>query len=413
MFKKLFRKLSGVVTYQELIDDVSSSLSKTEENKDLWLKDLSSERFDDSLFSEKEWLEDIKPEIEAISRLTKKDSQTLKVRELIIEFLDKSIQAKYYLLDKNKEDDLKLLNKSLNKVEAHFPESHKTYSKEYLEGSLGVFCLREISSRFYKDASKYDYFNLLVYVSEQYCDHTFGLRIAREKDDVYVMEALIPTIKHHYEEMKKNVANGLNYDSSNFDKAEEEVDIDEEKEEEDHVPVVDSVSEEQLFELLEYLEERIRRTYENGLYRIGDKFPQDPQKVLRVDTALMLIGISECVSDGEIAKNAIRRVLFEYIIKLDVPDEKKKDLDVNSIPIEEEEVLLDAWISNKDDGPLASTLLVITMLLYEISGEDYENLTSIEKEDLGKMAFGLMKDAWEVYATTKNVFGYDIDPGFS
>ena len=57
----------------------------------------------------------------------------------------------------------------------------------------------------------------------------------------------------------------------------------------------------------------------------------------------------------------------------------------------------------------AGHMLIGTLMVFGLDGETYNSFDSNEMEYFQQMVLEISKDAWQIYAQTKNVFGHDIN----
>jgi hypothetical protein len=160
----------------------------------------------------------------------------------------------------------------------------------------------------------------------------------------------------------------------------------------------------QIERLTEFLVERVHRMQDGNLYKFHGHYPSNPLSSITVDTGLMLIALIECLEDRDTAINAIREILWRAINRI-APDgvqgKTKEDISLN-----EQIELLKVWEENRNKGPLIGVCIVATHLLFDIKPKPGDKEHS---RTVGEISAALVDDAWEVIATTKNAFGWNIE----
>ena len=68
--------------------------------------------------------------------------------------------------------------------------------------------------------------------------------------------------------------------------------------------------------------------------------------------------------------------------------------------------LLKIWEEDRNKGPLIGVCIVAAHLLFDIKPKQGDKEHS---QTVGSISAALVDDAWEVIATTRNVFGWNIE----
>lgn len=125
--------------------------------------------------------------------------------------------------------------------------------------------------------------------------------------------------------------------------------------------------------------------------------------MLQIDTGIMLIALSEYVEDKDTAVDGLRKVIYKAFSKLGV------DLEIYSreeISLNEQLSVLEIKEEKKEGGWLAEVCGLATYLMYNLNPKEFNE---DEQRELARASAGNIDDTWEVYATTKNVFGYKYE----
>ena len=398
MFKSVLRKMGGVLTYKDLVqrsEHYIESAMNAEEDRDVALLQL-----DENLSWLEAWREEHQEILRRIADCSSKQDQIIALRRETLILIESSTAAQPFLLDELTEEDKGVLSKELHPDMA-FEDVMS------LEFQLCVFseassrCLRLISFEL-GDARKNDWFVMYCDVYGQVVEHTFREMIAQAKDEIYPLGTLAVVAKQMADEAKEKVLQGYNWD---YDKEamERERLEEEERSKEEEPPKQRTVSRHQIEELTSFLVERVERAQNGELYNVQGYKPTSPLNVITVDTGLMLIALSECVEGREAAISAARDVMWSAVQEIAPGSTQEQSKDDVSLDAQME--LLSMWEENRDEGPLAGVCLVAFHLLYDIEPKDGDKEHS---RAIGAMGAELIDDAWEVIATTKNVFGWKL-----
>lgn len=396
MLKKLFKKLSGVQSYKDLLNKAFEVVESYDTDNDSDICLLVRNR--DQL---QEWKEYFKPDLVYISEAKNLNEQRLRLREKTVEQLESSIQNSTLLSEARNADEKRAITNVLYENK-DFDEAMSIAPWSYIFSEAAVASLRNISFEL-GNATKTDWFPMYCDLYRHFINSMYDDMIARKKDDINVLEPLIPPLKKALDETREKILLGYQWE---YDREQ----IERERQEEAALekaktpPKVKFVTNHQIDELAEFLSERYRRASKGELYKIEGHSPTDLANVIFVDTGVMLIALSECVEDLSTAQTALKHILYLAFTKMGITD----DLPATpaKVPIESQMEIYLIKEEHEEQGWLSGVCLVATYLMY---GIDADTLTEDEKVELGRLSAKNINDAWCAYATTMNVFGYDME----
>jgi hypothetical protein len=241
-------------------------------------------------------------------------------------------------------------------------------------------------------------------IYSQFVLHLYEGIIAKGKDEVYALAPLIKPLKGTIDQVKAQIFEGANWDY-NKEEMEKERELEKAEEKAKEPPKQKIITPHQTDELSEYLNERYGRLCNGELYKIEGYPPTNPMGVLEVDTGIMLIALTECLEERATAINGLKKIMHQFTKK--IGDEKKdfKDKTEEDVNIEAQEEVLRIKEENEEGGWLTQLCVIATHYFYNI---DSGKLSEKENLALAELSAQNLNDAWEVYANTKNVFGWDL-----
>jgi hypothetical protein len=216
-----------------------------------------------------------------------------------------------------------------------------------------------------------------------------------------VLGVFVPELKRMVDETREKVLQGRNWDYDK-DKTKRELAAEEEREKAQRPPKVKTVTRHQITELSDYLVERLRRIELGELYVVDGCQPPQTSHEYTIDTAVMLIALSDCLNDTETAVSAIREIMWEVGKKAApkaIAGKTKADL---SLDLQVEMLIM--W---KKDCVLTGVLIAAAYLIFDIEPTEGDKQ---QARLVGQIGAQLLKYAWHVFATTKNVFGWNLNP---
>ncbi len=408
MLKKIMRRISGGANPDELencVPEVAKRWREFEPSPE----DATQGRYNPHLLSEDDWEAEFRPLLRRALCGYLGRQQAIGLRALIIAASTNRALAEYFLSLRCDDERARLAAKGIEKLEGLDPSQiYDTCSRLWRSSELTLACLRALAGRFFNDASENDYLLLLLRTAKLYYEQTLDLKVAKAKDDIYVLEALVPITEHTFRQVCQSVLAGGNYDSSDLDKKPE----DEEEDDKPEVPKVQTISPDQLDQLYDLLTTRVQRLSRGELYRSEGMVPTDIARVIQVDSGLMLIGLSECVTDHRVAEAAVREVLHRWIGSLGLSEDEKADISCGEeIALDMQNEMLTCWVEKREEGSLAGLGLIVAGVLFKLDVD--RRLTKDDSLAWARLGAALIDDIWEMYAKTKNLFGYSLGTGLS
>jgi hypothetical protein len=401
MFKKIRQKLSGALTYDELMKKC-----------DAYINVAMDDEGDDSIYVRifrknqnhlKAWKELNSDNMKRVANSSNRTEQLLNLRGEIVKEIEASCMCQPYIDDEFSEEEKKILGERFNKDLSY--DDMITYNQQlYVYSQASCKCMRMIAFEL-GDARKNDWFDMYCDLYPTLVEQIYRATIDDEKSDVYIFGPLIKALKEQIEGIKQKILQGYNWDNNKEEIEEErrreeaEAEAEEKRKE---PPLQKNVTPQQFDLLTEYLFERYERLRNGELYKIYDYSPLNPLSAIQIDTGLMLIALCECLENNTTAINSIQTVLYNFAKKL----KPEEDCQVADIDLSEQLYLKEFHEENKEEGWLGHVCIMATCYLYDINLEDFNE---DEKRLIGESSFENMKDAWEVYAKTKNFFGWDYE----
>ncbi|HET9849419.1 MAG TPA: hypothetical protein VFR68_12800 [Candidatus Dormibacteraeota bacterium] len=162
-----------------------------------------------------------------------------------------------------------------------------------------------------------------------------------------------------------------------------------------------TVSAAQTTALARILASRYRRLSAGELYRIDGWPLPEPTEAITVDTALIFIGLSQCLGDHGEAETALRDIVVLFLRSLHLTDEARRSVKPNKLDLRHQWEMLRIWMKHRERSPMAAVLGFAAFLLFgnQIEGDGERGPTSRQ------LAGALFADAWALYSKTLNLFG--------
>lgn len=413
MFTSIKKRLQGILSESALkkkSKDIFIKISKDSDNK-IAGSIVSNELIDNW----ENWHND---SIKDIGKADNRYDQIIGLRKAIIEQIEELSYSSSLVTDKYNDDDKKILIETLNE-DQEYEAAKSVHLFRYMYAQTSWQVLRYISQEF-DDASPHDWTEYYQYLSDTYVEHSYDQIIKRakgEEDAIDELEqALINTLKSRRDEVRQEILEGSNYEY-NLDEIEKEQQKERDKEEKEELEQEQEQKEEakriatknitssQIQDLTEFMIERYERIRNGELYNIEDYSPVNAYGALEVDSGIMLIALSECVADIETAKDGLRKVMWNFVKSIG----NEGDLDgktLDDINIEVAQEIFNIKQQNEDGGWLSDVVLIAVQYLYDIVLSDF---TDEEQKEIGRYAASMIDDTWNVFANTKNVFGYNMN----
>lgn len=399
MFRQLWRKLIGVLTLEEL-QQLSDQALDIAFQKEVMDENSAASILKGNSELEVTWKE---RHFEIVNRIA--DTRTLKkqiisARRETMALVDNSAGAYPFVAEEKSQEDLKLVAKCMYPDTSY--DSIKTVMLcHYVFAEASLWCLRMISDR-QGDASQNGWFDMYRDAQKLFVDHKHMQLIADSRNEPNLFEPVLPSIEEMVNETKELILAGRNleYDkeSSDYEKI-----LDEERAQETDPPRRQNVTKQQIDELSKYMLDRWRKAGRGELFRINGQPPTNNSGIVEVDSGLMLIALNECLIEEHAATEALREIMWQAAQAADPESGQCNSKD--DISIETQVNLLGVWEDHLEHGPLPRVCTAVAALLFDIELKEGDTDHVME---VAKLGLDLIDDAWEMIATTKNQFGWDI-----
>ena len=408
MLKSLMKKLKNLIdinaieaTLKESKDDVLASADE------FFSEHINFERFISREFNFEKITGVFCQVIKEIETKKSQQLQALYLREETLKALEIIAVVEYFLNDKNQLGDIAVISRKDREFDGLEIQQVIEKASNICSENVELFCcLRQISGKFFDDASNFDYARLYLSICCQIEQHENNTDISEAKNkggDLF--EMFLPHLHQMKQEMRKNILEGMNYDSTPEEEEEEEkLEDNDEKNIEKHK----EISEQHFEELRTIFQDRIERLNNEELYVADGYAASDFGNIVRFDTGMMLIAMTECVEDRESCVKAVQKLMFDWLGSLDLSAESQEQLNSGEIPMDEQLTYLEMREESDEGGWLSGVLHIGTLMVFGISAEDYQDFDTNEKNAIGELAFKVGGDAWQIYAQTKNVFGHEM-----
>jgi hypothetical protein len=166
-----------------------------------------------------------------------------------------------------------------------------------------------------------------------------------------------------------------------------------------------AVSAAQKTALARVLAGRHRRLCAGELYRIDGWPLPEPTEAITIDSALILIGIFESMSDPDEAQKALRDIVVLFLRSLHLSDDARRSIDPNRLNIRYQLEMLQIWMQRRERSPMFAVLQFAAGLLFR----DQVEIDWDSSQTTAQIASALIKDAWALYCKTLNLFGRALD----
>ena len=409
MLKSLMKKLKNLTDLSDIKKILQNDQTEISESIDSYISEtLDYKRFVKSEIDLGEYIDGFCLKIRKIEESKDRAAQAIFLRELTLDALDQIAITGWYINDENELGDVSIISRKHTEFDGLQIDKVIEKASDICHRNVVQFCcLRHLSKQIFEDATEFDYAKLYLDTSSLIERHENSIDLSEAKDtggDLF--EMFLPTLHQSKQDMRKNVLEGQNYDSTPSD----EDDLDETEEEE--IVKVPEVTEEHYQKLKEILFDRIDLINHEQLYVAKGYAPNDPINVIRFDTGMMLIALVKCVEDREACFQTIKDLFREWLLSLKLSEESKKEVGSADIPLDDQMTYLEIMEKSSEGGWLAEAMMVGALMMYGIKAEEYEKFDSQEQTAFGELGFELMRDAWKIYAQTQNVFGHDVNEGW-
>lgn len=351
-----------------------------------------------------EWVNDyLSPSLQNISLAKTKYQQMIKIRMEILTCVEKYLSAKYYMKNDLSKEDMVIVKTHLFGDES-YDDVAQLKSNEYNYFIPTAFVLRDLSVMF-DDFNDNDYFNLYVDRYSDYIKNYYkGIAVKHKSEensiDFMLSEMLSKVLDEAIADIKTNVLTGGNYDYDREKIERENEKIEREKEEEEKRKIERQpkkqkfIAEYQVNELGRYILQRYERAKKGDIFKPLDNKVVDLRNVLLLDTGLMLIALSECLENEEVCVIALKKIIARI----------GNNINENDIDIDIQMLVLGIYKEKIEKQWLADVCLVATSYIFEI---DYGSLNEKEKFEFFQFAAKHIDTVYEVFRTTKEVFGWE------
>ncbi len=402
MFKKLRQRLSGVLTCKNMARRSENYIEEAMNSEEQRSSHSALRQLNSNVPWLPVWRQEHYAILQRVAESRTRQEQVLNLRRELVKLIESVSMAQPFLLDAFTDEDKRLLAAKLHPDMA-FSDVIVRESQRYVFSDVSSLCLRLISSEL-GDARKNDWFAFYSNAYGQYTEHLYKELIAQARGDTYALGLLAPLSKKLVEGLKEDIFQGANWD---YDKEA----MERERQEEEALRKARTPSKQQTIlnsqieKLTEFLVERMHRMQDGNLYNFHNHQPSNPLSAITVDTGLILIALCEwCLEDRDTAIDAIREILWRAVNTI-APDgvqgKTKEDL-----PLSDQIELLNIWEESRDKGSFIGVCIVAAHLLFDLQSKPGDKEHS---ETVGSISAALVDAAWEVIATTKNVFGWNIE----
>ena len=402
---QLFSRLSGGHRVEEFLELIPEALAGWRK-RNVLPESGREGRFNPYLFDEAAWIDDFSEKVHSALSSQPGEAQKLGLRAMVVDATSDIAVSEFFLSDQVADEDVVLAAAGFIEGEATASDVLSSMSETWQSAQLTLACSRHMAGVKFSDASEHDYLKLLQRSASMYYENALGLKLARAKSEIFVFEAMVPVVEQTYRNACETVLQGGNFDSQGLEDADDEDDI----EEEPDLPTVDVVDALQIDELFSIISDRVERLAEGTLYRTGDFRPVDAATVVRVDSGLMLIGLSECITTAAESERVVTEVLRRFLRSLDLSEAERATVESEEVVLDEQRALLEMWREAEEEGPLAGVALVVAAMVFGVDPERYGEASPEDREAFGRVAFEVLDDIYEVIRRTRAVFGHE-DPG--
>lgn len=210
MFKNLKKKLSGVLSLEELTQRsetyIEQLIAPDEADSDFGLSVL-----DENLDLFEEWRESHRVILGRIAAAANTSEQLLYIRKEIVELIETSQQASFYIGEELSDKYKRLLAKEVH-PDSDYDEMMATWLYRYILSDASCRCLRLLSMEL-GDARKGDWFEMYKDVYRQYAEFVVDSLIRKGKgESVDVHSTFVHMSKTTMEAAREKVLQGYNWE---------------------------------------------------------------------------------------------------------------------------------------------------------------------------------------------------------
>lgn len=408
MLKYLMKKLKRLADLRDIKTILQNDQANISKSIDSYIsKKMTCKRFVKSEIDLAEYIEGLCHLIGKIEEANSRAAQIIFLREFTLDALDQIAITGWYLNDENELGDVAIISRKHSEFDGLQIDQVLEKASDIFHRNVVRFCfLRHLSKKLFEDAAEFDYAILYLDFSNLVEQNENNADLSDSKSDGGdLLEMFLPTLHQRKTEIRKNVLEGQNYDSTPGD--EEDNDAEEEK-----FKKIAEFTDEHYLKLKEILFDRIELFNSGDLYCANGYTPNNLVESIRFDTGLMLIGLVGCVEDKELCIQTIRNLFRDWALSLEISEDSKKQVESTEIPFDRQLGYLAMMEENSEEGWLVSVVHVGTMMIFGISADDYEKFDTNERQAVTDLAVAIMGDVWKIYAQTQNVFGHEIKEGW-
>ena len=311
MLRSLKKKIFGTIDISDIQKFLKNNHPTVSNDVNKFLDDnFQSKRFEKSQLDYEDFTGQFTASIGGIVNQKSKYNQLIYLREIALNTLEDIAGCQYFLDDENGAGSIGVVSRNHSIFDGLSVEGvYEKSSTLAVEKSWLFTFTRTISKRFFEDAAEFDYAKLYLDICGQIEKHENDIDIeeAGGESGSTLFEAFLPHLHQMKLDIRRNVLEGGNYDSTPTDDDLE----DDEEEEEEEFEKLRTITDDQYTRLKQIFFERVDLFNRDELYSIDGHTPDDIGAVIRFDTGLMLIALSECIDDIELCKRTIKNLMIE------------------------------------------------------------------------------------------------------
>jgi len=341
-----------------------------------------------------------------IANKRSKQQQLLALRAIVVAGVDARAKWATLLSEKFTPGDVAIISKAIDELSAKsLHEIFEWCSGQYALQDYTIRFARHLAGSLFDDAQETDYLRLLASGADVFHSQYWDAYATNEKGEVYVLEPLLPHAKQTYDDVRRVVLRGGNYDTSDFGK---------EPEPEEPPVVINklaTVTEEQTAALAALLGTRFQAGKEQRLFVIDGYHLKNPLQALIIDSGLIWLALDERLATDKDAELALREVLAVYLRSV-APENERGAVVASQIPLDMQRIVRDSWKENEGKAPILQTSLAATVLLFEVDADQYAAMNSADRQYFNQLVGGVVNDVWAVYAEALTILGKETDTTF-
>jgi hypothetical protein len=349
--------------------------------------------------------------IKRIFSLNTKSQQMLELRQFLMTLANEWISAGEYISQKYTEAERRILadklyykeTKAVTDVGAEF---------FYLVNGAMVGLLRLIAEKHFQDARKTDYFAYFLHTAQRHITELYKVTIAKalgtsDAASIKLSEMLVDSTSMLKKHIWETAVAGGNFD---FDaEREEQMRLQKEQEDKANEPLKrEHIYAGEINQVTEILAQRYERSLRGELYQVDGKGLSDALKFFHMDSALVLFALRKCLQSEWQAEESLREIVWKFYKQFTTEETGSKD----DVDIEFQKLVAsrcDEW--DQEGGWLIKFLISLRRYLQD-DATDEDASTRLQQKEHSRVALQLGKDAWALYASVMNIFGWNINTSF-